>query len=231
MVRAPQFAPVVVASLMLLLVVAPAIASAEEPRAPTKPPTSALKPGTHIEFHGWSPDSRSIAYTRLTRTQRRPGARIRTKVSPRLRRVQAGKLVGSASIKRRLAVWAKKRRYVVEEPVAESISEDGRVRDYRFPEGPYRFEIVVADVVEWRLSFRGEVFHRQPFSELYVDATVALRPSPDRAALLVVLHLDTGWTTHGAVYTLPLPELAQRHRVLQERRSKDAGREGAAATP
>lgn len=188
----------------LPLVAATLLAWVSPHGAPGPEVTSTL--GTRVVFHGWSPDGRFVAYTRVkTLRPRRAGQPPRVSTRPSHRKVAGDRLTaGAPAFGRDLAAWSRAHQYR-DEPAARSRVDD-RTTTFTAPEGAYEFRVEVADRLYWELTYQGASLVRRPFDTLYVAVDAHLHLAPDRAHAVLVLHLDTGWAVEAAVFPLPLPE-------------------------
>ena len=169
-------------------------------------PGAARAPGSSVEFHGWSPDSQYVAYTRTkripARTKRRKG-----KLSRRShhRRVKAGRFQGTGPVApdQHIPRYAERKGYVVADLERLEVSD---VETWFVAiEGTYKLRLLVGEVIAWELSFGDELIERRAFDTIYVNCKAQLYPSPDRRQALLVMHLDRGWVGEAAVVPLTLP--------------------------
>ncbi len=160
--------------------------------------------GTTIEFHGWSPDSQYIAYTRTRRTKAKKGKAKMTRRSHH-RRVREGRFKGTGPIAKgqHIPRYAERRGYI--RPELDRLEVSDNETWYVALEGTYKLKLTVGEVLSWELLFADEVVERRTFDTIYVSCDARLYPSPDRSHLLLVMHLDKGWTVDGAVYPIRLP--------------------------
>jgi hypothetical protein len=175
---------------------------AEQPEVPADSQGDA----TRIEFHGWSPDSEFVAYTRTKQRRVEDPKKSKPQLTRRSlhRRVKRGRFKGTGPIgDEHIPRLAERKGYVVEQ--LERLRVDDEETWYIAPEGTYKLRLSVDKSLVWELSFADEVIVRRAFDTPYVDHDVRLYPSPDRRSVLVIMHLSTGWSLHGAVYPLALP--------------------------
>ena len=174
--------------------------------------TSPQRVGTTVVFHGWSPDGRYVAYTRVQRpaAPARRGSRAgKPRVREIHRRIVDGRLAESGpAFGQDIASYAREHGY---RPGGRpGVALDDRLVRFDVPEGSYVFDVQVGDKMYWELSFEGDVIVRRAFDQLYVDVQPELYPSPDRRQAIVVLHLDRGWAMEAAVYPVELPQAIRR---------------------
>lgn len=174
--------------------------------------------GTSIEFHGWSPDSEFVAYTRVKHYRSESGKDGPPQLVRRSlhRRVKRGRFRGTGPIgDEHIPRLAERKGYRVE--LFERLRIDDTETWFIAPEGTYKLRLSVGKSLIWELSFEDEVVVRRAFDTPYVEHDVHLYPSPDRRSLIVLMHLSTGWTVHGAVYPLALPtRVREAYRSLTE---------------
>lgn len=186
----------------------PTSRAAPPPEAAAPPPTDrtvSSEWGTRLRFHGWSPDSQFVAYTRTRRLRpTRAGAEPKVTVRDAHKKVVAGALRGGAPRHGKdLAVWAHQNGYVAD-GVERSVLDDRRTW-FVAPEGVYEFRLVIEESLVWELLFEGEVVSRRAFDMLYVAVEPKLFVAPDRRHAVLVMHLDSGWLVDAAAYPLVLP--------------------------
>ena len=162
--------------------------------------------GTSVEFHGWSPDSQYVAYTRTRRTVVRKGrGKPRLKRRSHHRRVKAGRFSGTGPVgpKQHIPRYAERRGYITPELDRLEISDTETW--YVALEGTYKLRLSVGDVLAWELVFEDQVIERREFDSIYVSCDARIYPSPDRRHAILVMHLNRGWHVDGAVYPVSLP--------------------------
>lgn len=189
-------------SLASFLVAAVALGvAAQEPSEGTS-----SRVGTVVEFHGWSPDSQYVAYTRSRRAVARPG-RGKSRLSRRShhRRVKAGRFQGTGPIAadQHIPRYAERKGYVV--PALQVLEVSDTETWFVALEGTYKLQLTVGETLVWELSFEEEVIERRAFDSIYVRCDAKLYPAPDRRHALLVMHLDRGWSTEAAVYPVTMP--------------------------
>jgi len=163
--------------------------------------------GTSIEFHGWSPDSQYIAYTRTRRTVTRRGkGKSRLKRRSHHRRVKRGRFSGTGPIgpKQHIPRYAERRGYIT--PELDRLEVSDTETWYVALEGTYKLRLSIGDVLSWELVFEDQVIERREFDTIYVSCDARIYPSPDRRHAILVMHLDRGWNVDGAVYPVTLPD-------------------------
>jgi hypothetical protein len=162
--------------------------------------------GTSVEFHGWSPDSQYVAYTRTRRTVARRGRRkARLTRRSHHRRVKGGRFSGTGPIgpKEHVPRYAERRGYIT--PELDRLEVSDTETWYVALEGTYKLRLSVGDVLTWELVFEDQVIERREFDTIYVSCDARIYPSPDRRHVIVVMHLNRGWNIDGAVYPVTLP--------------------------
>jgi len=190
--------------LSLAGVLAAAFTWAAAAQAP--PPTDDVRAGSTVEFHGWSPDSRFVAYTR---SKRRKSHRKATKLSLKRRslhrRVKDGRFKGTGPVPPDVHIprFAERRGYIV--PDLDRLEVGDAETWFVAIEGTYKLHLSVGETLTWELSFDDEVIERRAFDSIYVTCQARLYPSPDRRHAVLVMHLDNGWNVDAAVYPLALP--------------------------
>lgn len=190
-----------VAALALCVVTSLAVVAGAQPPAP-----GVSRAGTTVEFHGWSPDSQFVAYTRTKRTSTRPRqGKMRLNRRSHHRRVKDGRFQGTGPVSpdQHIPRYAERKGYVVAD--LERLEVSDTETWFVALEGTYKLRFVVGEAVAWELSFEGELIERRAFDSIYVKCEARIYPSPDRRHLLLVMHLDRGWTTEAAVYPMVLP--------------------------
>jgi hypothetical protein len=173
--------------------------------------------GARLVFHGWSPDSQWIAYSRFHPPSPRD-AEASAREQRMHRRVRDGRFDGFGKmVGGDVAAFAAERAYRAE-PLPRRV------------EGPRRF-VFGAGAVELTLTIEvgrglgfsladgGRVIYRHTFDRLYVRFDPELYPSPDGQQALLVFHLDSGWDIDAAVFPLRL-----RASIPAARTKKDKAR-------
>lgn len=157
-----------------------------------EPPRS----GSHIIFHGWSPDSRLVAYTRERYGRGAGPQRMQRFV---LDGVFAGfgRMVGGD-----VETYARERKYVVT-PAARR-QDDATTWIFRVAERDLVFEIEVGAEQHWSLGDGERELARHAFDRIYVGFDPALYVSPDGQQAVLVMHLDAGWEIDAAIYPVRL---------------------------
>jgi len=159
----------------------------------------AARSGSEIVFHGWSLDSRYVAYTRFRR-----GKGPTQKEQQRLhRRVRDGHFTGFGTmVGGDVATHAKKHGYRVEPLSWRRTSDTALELDL----GAARLDLAL-DVGRhhgWRLTYGGAVLAEHRFDRIYVGFQAELFVSPDKAQGVLVMHLDSGWDTDAAAFPVDL---------------------------
>ncbi|MDP6945456.1 MAG: hypothetical protein QF464_15010 [Myxococcota bacterium] len=170
-----------------------------------------VRSGTVIEFHGWSPDSQFVAYTRTRRTLAgKKKGKVRLGRRSLHRRVKDGRFQGTGPVASDVHVprYAERRGYIT--PELDRLEVNDNETWFVALEGTYKLRLSIGEVLAWELSFEDEVIERRAFDTIYVRCDARIYPSPDRSAAVLVMHLDRGWTVDGAVYPLSLPGHVQQ---------------------
>lgn len=160
----------------------------------TGPPPSA---GSELIFHGWSPDSRLVAYTRLRGGKDRSDQRVH-------RFVKDGEFAGfGRKVGADVATYARDRGYVTT-PLPRR--QTGRT-SFELQAGGRVLTLVfdVGAAVSWRLLDGPELVARHTFDRIYIGFEPELYPAPDASQGVLVMHLDTGWETDAAIFPVRLP--------------------------
>lgn len=185
------------------------LASAAPPREPESASAAASqlarehapRRGSEIRFHGWSPESSFVAYTRVRHSRaRRPGP---AEVKRLHRRVRDGRFDGFGSmVGGDVEAHARRRGYVVialpQRRLSDTLVElvDG--------ERSFRLELDVGRDHGWRLREGDALIAEHRFDRIYVGFEAELFVSPDRSQGLLVMHLDTGWEVDAAAYPVDI---------------------------
>ena len=172
---------------------------AAEPRP--APPASTLPEraiGSRLVLHGWSKDSRLVAYTR----HRLEGPS--QQVEQRMHRfVKAGAFTGFGRM-----VGGDVARYAFDRGYVTSSLPIRKVTPTRFEShGDAPTLTLVFDVGEahgWKLFVDGIERAAHRFDRIYVGFEVEVSPSPDGRQAVVVMHLDTGWEIDAAIFAVSL---------------------------
>lgn len=162
--------------------------------------------GSSLTFHGWSADSRLIAYTR-TRSGR--GSRPRRdkdagRGEQRMHRfVEGGRFAGFGRM-----VGGDVARYALENGYVATPAPHRRVAEMAF-ELSLGVEILALKIglgraQTWRLTRAGVILAEHTFDRIYVGFDVELYPSPDGKQAVLVMHLDTGWEIDAAIFPVSL---------------------------
>ena len=162
--------------------------------------------GTRVEFHGWSPDSQYVAYTRSRRVATSSRQR-KTRLTRRShhRRVRDGRFRGTGPVSKETHIprHAERKGYIT--PQLDRLEVSDTETWFVALEGTYKLRLSIGEVLSWELLFEGQVIERRAFDTIYVHCDARLYPSPDRRHVLLVMHLDRGWRVDAAVYPLTLP--------------------------
>ncbi len=169
------------------------------PPAADKPAPAAVRAGSEIVFHGWSPDSRYVAYTRA----RRGKGPTRKEQSRLHRRVLDGRFEGFGTmVGGDVAAHAEKHGYRVEPAPWRRTSETSLELGLGATHLDLEFD--VGRHHGWRLIHEGVVLAEHRFDRIYVGFAAELFVSPDMAQGVLVMHLDSGWDTDAAAYPVDL---------------------------
>ena len=160
--------------------------------------------GSTLTFHGWSANSRFVAYTRV-RHQADPHAPDgeRREVQRMHRQVRRGVFVGFGSwVGGEVEALAQEHGYAAVKAPRERISDDLT----RFRVGDAVFDVAwrVGDRVGWELRRGDTVLGAGAFDTPYLAGEFTLFPSPDGEQALLVARLDAGWVIDTAVFPVPL---------------------------
>jgi len=173
-----------------------------------RPPAEEGRETQRLAFHGWSPDSRYIAYSRYHPPGKRPeGAGDEAPdadgwtVQRMHRKVSDGDLKGfGRMVGKDVAAHAAAAGYVVR-PMPREAGEGV----FRFAgDPPMTLEIEVGRQLGFRVQRGARTLFRHAFDRLYVAFEPAIYPSPNGCQALLVFHLDTGWEVDAAIFTFPL---------------------------
>jgi len=162
--------------------------------------------GSSLTFHGWSADSRLIAYTR-TRIGR--GAKPRRQGAGHENEQRMHRFVGDG----RFAGFGRMvggdvARYALENGYVATPAPRRQVGEMAFELGLgaeiLTLRIGLGRAQTWRLT-RGEtMLAEHTFDRIYVGFDVELYPSPDGEQAVLVMHLDTGWEIDAAIFPVSL---------------------------
>jgi hypothetical protein len=183
-----------VSLLALVSVGAPLAAMSAEARPPER--------GSSLTFHGWSPDSRLVAYTRARIG--RGGRRGERASEQRMHRfVKGGRFAGFGRM-----VGGDVLRYAEEHGYVAAAAPRRQVGEMRYELALGREVLALAIGVErtqtWRLTRGEERLGQHTFDRIYVGFEFELYPSPDGTQAVLVMHLDTGWETDAAIFPVSL---------------------------
>jgi hypothetical protein len=149
-----------------------------------------------ITVHGWSTDSRWVAYTRFRGGRERPDERMH-------RRVEGGAFRGFGEhVGGDVAAYATRRGYVVR-TMTKEVLDASRIR---FRDGAREFVVTfaVGKAIGWRLTRDGVALAHHAFDRPYLAFDVDAFPSPDGRQALLVMALDTGWEVDAAAFPVAL---------------------------
>lgn len=171
------------------------------------PPASSAPSGkgSRIAFHGWSPDSRYVAYTRIrNRPPPKRGGKPVVDRQRRHRRIVDGDFAGFGSASGgNVSKHARTKGYLVRAFPARSLTD----HTIAFDAGDRLLTMAVSaedEHIAWSLRDRDIEIARHFFDALYVSVEVDLYPAPDGTQGVVIMHLDTGWVTDAAIYPVRL---------------------------
>ncbi len=190
----------------LLLVVSASSAPAAPPPPPA--PDAAVRRGSEIAFHGWSRNSKYVAYTRqrfATRTSAAEQQRMH-------RQVIDGEFTGFGTmVGGDVEAFAKRWRYDVTPLPWRRLSET----TIELMSGPHRLllELDVGREHGWRLWGEGQLLARHLFDRIYVGFRADVFPSPDGRQAIVVMHLDSGWDVDAAAFPVDLSPMLEGARA------------------
>lgn len=179
------------------------------PAHATAAPPAGARYGSRLEFLGWSPSSRYVAYTR---TRHRPRRGQHAKPIDEVQRVHRQVLEGAfagfgESAGGDVQGYAALHHYVVDPAPRERTSPTTTV--FRAGDREYRLELAVGNKVGWVLSRGDTVLVRQTFDTIYLDFDAELFLAPDLTQAVLVMHLDAGWVVDAAIYPLRLVPAAK----------------------
>ena len=174
---------------------APAMARGEEPR----PAPAAVRRGSEIVFHGWSRDSKYVAYTR-----HRFIARPRHTEFQRMhRQVLGGQFTGfGTKVGGDVELHAQRSGYVATPLPWRRTSETSL--ELQLGARVLQLELDVGRNHGWRLREGEHILAEHRFDRIYVGFRAELFPSPDSRQAIVVMHLDSGWDVDAAAWPVAL---------------------------
>lgn len=174
------------------------------PPATERPSAKGPPAWQRLVFHGWSGDSRWVAYTRTHTPVVAPG---QPPAEPRVQRMHRrirdgrfdgfGKMVGGD-----VETFAKDHGYRVEPAVLAQQSPHHFTFNHR--DIIYTLDVDIGRTLGFTLKRADTVIFRHTFDRLYVGFEPELHPSPDHSQALLVFHLDSGWDSDAAVFPLRL---------------------------
>lgn len=173
----------------------PAQARGERPR----PAVPTARRGSEIAFHGWSRDSKYVAYTR-----HRFGSRSEQTERQRMhRQVLGGEFTGFGSkVGGDVELHAQRSRYIAT-PLAQRRTSETAL-EFLVGERLLHLELDVGREHGWRLQEGDRVLASHRFDRIYVGFRADIYPSPDGRQAIVVMHLDSGWDTDAAAWPVEL---------------------------
>lgn len=171
-----------------------------EPSGHTNRNTSqVVRRGSEIIFHGWSRDSKYVAYTRH-RFIARPEHTERQRMH---RQVLGGAFTGfGTKVGGDVELHAQRSGYVVTPLPWRRTSET--TLELRFGERVLHLELDVGRNHGWRLRDGERIIANHRFDRIYVGFRAELYPSPDGRQAIVVMHLDSGWDIDAAAWPIEL---------------------------
>lgn len=177
----------------------PAHARGERPGTASRTTGPLVRRGSEIVFHGWSRDSKYVAYTR-----HRFGARPEHIERQRMhRQVLGGAFTGFGTmVGGDVELHAQRSNYVVAPLPWRRTSETAL--ELRFGERVLHLELDVGRNHGWRLRDGERVIANHRFDRIYVGFRAELYPSPDGRQAIVVMHLDSGWDIDAAAWPIEL---------------------------
>lgn len=177
----------------------PAHARGERPEQTSRNTSPVVRRGSEIVFHGWSRDSKYVAYTRH-RFIARPEHIERQRMH---RQVLGGAFTGfGTKVGGDVELHAQRSRYVVAPLPWRRTSETSL--ELRFGERLFHLELDVGRNHGWRLREGERIMAHHRFDRIYVGFRAELYPSPDGRQAIVVMHLDSGWDIDAAAWPVEL---------------------------
>lgn len=193
--RPPRGGPLVALLIAASSFVAPAHARGERP-GPSSP---VVRRGSEIVFHGWSRDSKYVAYTRhrfIARPQQTERQRMH-------RQVLGGEFTGfGTKVGGDVELHAQRSGYVVTPLPWRRTSETSL--ELRLGDRVLHLELDVGRNHGWRLREDERILASHRFDRIYVGFRAELYPSPDGRQAIVVMHLDSGWDIDAAAWPVEL---------------------------
>lgn len=177
----------------------PTYARGERPGDTTRQTNTVVRRGSEIVFHGWSRDSKYVAYTRH-RFIVRPEHIERQRMH---RQVLGGAFTGfGTKVGGDVELHAQRSGYVVAPLPWRRTSETAL--ELRFGERLLHLEMDVGRNHGWRLREGERIIANHRFDRIYVGFRAELYPSPDGRQAIVVMHLDSGWDIDAAAWPVEL---------------------------
>lgn len=175
---------------------------------PDRPGDISTRRGSEIVFHGWSRDSKYVAYTRH-RFASKGSASEHQRMH---RQVRNGEFTGFGTM------------------VGGDVEAHARRLDYAVTPLPWRrlsettlelqwglrrllLELDVGREHGWRLFCEGQLLARHLFDRIYVGFRADVYPSPNGRQALVVMHLDSGWDIDAAAFPVDLSSLEKAAQI------------------
>lgn len=158
-----------------------------------------VRRGSEIVFHGWSRDSKYVAYTRH-RFIARPEQIERQRMH---RQVLGGAFTGfGTKVGGDVELHAQRSGYVVTPLPWRRISETSL--ELRLGDRVLHLELDVGRNHGWRLRDGERILANHRFDRIYVGFRAEIYPSPDGRQAVVVMHLDSGWDIDAAAWPVEL---------------------------
>ena len=187
---------VVSAFLVILCVATPTTA------APPRP-SETVRRGSEIVFHGWSHDSKYVAYTRL-----RFGPKATVLERQRMhRQVRGGDFTGFGKmVGGDVEGHARRSGYVATPLPWRRLSETAL--ELVWGQRRLLLELDVGREHGWRLWHDRRLLASHRFDRIYVGFHAEMYPSPNGRQAIVVMHLESGWDVDAAAFPVDLSALA-----------------------
>jgi len=160
---------------------------------------------SRLVFHGWSTDSKWVAYTRLYPAVEHPGRDPKPAREQRMhRRIRKGHFKGFGKmVGGDVEAFAAKRGY--DPKACERTEVSPRRFSFACPTGVFALEVHIGRTLGFSVERDGALVFRHTFDRLYVGFDPALYPSPDGRQAFLTFHLDSGWDVDAAVFPFVLP--------------------------
>lgn len=185
-----------------MLIVFASCFTAAASAAPERP-NDAIRRGSEIAFHGWSRDSKYVAYTRT-----RFGPQATVLERQRLhRQVRAGDFTGFGKmVGGDVEAHARRSSYVATPLPSRRLSETAL--ELMWGRRPLLLELDIGREHGWRLWHQQRLLASHRFDRIYVGFRADIYPSPNGRQAIVVMHLDSGWDIDAAAFPVDLSVLA-----------------------